>query len=624
MSKQYSFTDLWEKLVTEDESVLIEAKTCADRLGASILETISAFANEPSQGGGYILLGVTKVAGEYQMVGINDPDKIQCDLVNQCTESFNLPIRPQIEVFTAEGRTLLAVFVPESPPQEKPIYLKKMGLPKGAFRRIGSTDVKLSDRDLEMFYQRRSYRDYDDSPVPEADWADFEPEAIAEYRKRRAAVNPNASELGLTDQSLLCSLAATTSFEGKTCPTIAGLLLFGKSVTLKRLFPLHRVDYILVAGKEWVADPDRRYQSIEVLEPLLLAIPRLITLLLADIPKAFVMGENGIHRSELPIVPGDVIREAIVNALMHRNYRTYQPVQVIRFSNRVEIRNPGHSLKPLDSLGEPGSVARNSKIANVLHEVGIAETKGTGFTTMNSLMKSANLTLPIFDSSSERDEFVLKLLVHNLLSSEQVQWLYQFKDLGLNDDEVRALVVLREIGEISNLVYRLVNRVDPLVASQRLGHLRDLGLLQQQGKGAGTYYTLDLQYQQEYITASNLGGPPPGNASNLGGPPPDNASNLEGTFPDRQDFLTQMPQELKVAVEKLGARADPHRVMALIRDLCTWRELSSSEIAKILARSQKYVSERYLNPLIHSRGLEYTIPDNPSDSNQAYRCPPRA
>ena len=142
-------------------------------------------------------------------------------------------------------------------------------------------------------------------------------------------------------------------------------------------------------------DPDRRYQSIallapsviEVLEPLLLVIPRLISLLLADIPKAFVMGENGIHRSELPIVPRNVIREAVVNALMHRNYRTRQPVQIIRFSNRIEVRNPGHSLKPVDSMGEPGSISRNEKIANVLHEASIAETKGTGFTTMNNAMR---------------------------------------------------------------------------------------------------------------------------------------------------------------------------------------------------------------------------------------------
>ena len=101
----------------------------------------------------------------------------------------------------------------------------------------------------------------------------FDPAAIAEYRKRRADINPSAAELNFNDRDLLYALSATTKHQGERCPTIAGLLLFGKSIALKRLFPMHRIDYILVEGKEWVPDPDRRYQSIEVLEPLLLAIP---------------------------------------------------------------------------------------------------------------------------------------------------------------------------------------------------------------------------------------------------------------------------------------------------------------------------------------------------------------
>ncbi len=620
MIDRYGFEDLWEKLISQDESVEIEAKTCSNQIGESVLETISAFANEPSRGGGYILLGVKKIDNEYQLTGVADTDKIQCDLVSQCTDSFNLAIRPQIDIISQEGKNIVLAFIPESQPQEKPIYIKKRGLPKGAFRRIGSADVKFTDLDLEVFYQLRSYRNYDDSPVPEADLEDFDPAAISEYRKRRADINPSAAELNYNDLDLLYALSATTKHQGAICPTIAGLLLFGKSAVLKRLFPMHRIDYILVEGKEWVPDPDRRYQSIEVLEPLLLAIPRLITLLLADIPKAFVMGENGIHRSELPIVPRNAIREAVVNALMHRNYRTRQPVQIIRFSNRIEIRNPGHSLKAVESLGEPGSISRNEKIANVLHEASIAETKGTGFTTMNNAMREASLTFPIFESSLERDDFVLTLLVHHLYNPEQIQWLLQFRDFNLTQDEARALVLLREIGEISNFIYRLINQVDPLAASQRLGHLRDIGLLQQQGKGASTYYTLDPKYLGESITTSNLGGAPLDNKSNLGGTPLDNDSNLGGTLLTRDNYLAQMPLDMRTALENLGQRADPRRVMEVITDLCDWRELSSSELAKILIRNQTYIVDRYLNPLIHSGGLQYTIPDNPSDSNQAYRA----
>jgi ATP-dependent DNA helicase RecG len=140
-------------------------------------------------------------------------------------------------------------------------------------------------------------------------------------------------------------------------------MLFGKPAAIRRYFPMSRIDYIIVEGREWVPDPNHRYQTVEIIELLLLSILRLVSLVLNDIPKAFSIKDNDIHRQEVPLIPRTVIREAIVNALMHRNYRTRQPVQIIRFSNRLEIRNPGHSLKPFDSLGEPGSITRNEKIA---------------------------------------------------------------------------------------------------------------------------------------------------------------------------------------------------------------------------------------------------------------------
>ena len=157
-----------------------------------------------------------------------------------------------------------------------------------------------------------------------------------------------------------------------------------------------RVDYIRVPGREWVPNPEERYQAVELRGPLLTLIPRVIATVLDDIPSAFALTEDGIHRQDVPVVPRTVIREAIVNALMHRSYRQRQPVQIIRYANRIEIRNPGHSLVPDERLGEPGSLSRNEKIAAVLHEVGLAETKGTGVRSMREAMERANLTLPLF------------------------------------------------------------------------------------------------------------------------------------------------------------------------------------------------------------------------------------
>jgi ATP-dependent DNA helicase RecG len=630
--KGLSFVEIWEKLLGNDESVLIEAKRSTE-IGKSMMETVSAFANEPGRGGGYLILGVEKSDNDsledYKITGVPDCDQIQSNLATQCREMFNVCIRPIIEVNSENGKNVVVAFIPEAQPYEKPVYLKSKGLPKGAFRRIGSTDQHCTEEDITLFYQLRNHRTYDETAIPDSTLDDFDPQAIAEYRRARSNVNPNAVELTYSDSDLLHAIAATTKHQGQICATIAGLMLFGKPAAIRRYFPMSRIDYIIVEGREWVPDPNHRYQTVEIIEPLLLSIPRLVSLVLNDIPKAFSIKDNGIHRQEVPLIPRTVIREAIVNALMHRNYRTRQPVQIIRFSNRLEIRNPGHSLKPFDSLGEPGSITRNEKIAAVLHEVGIAETKGTGIRVMIDEMHKANLTIPLFESSTENDSFTVKLLVHHLLSSEDVQWLAQFRDCNLSDDEARALIVVREVGEINNFIYRFINCVDPLTASQRLRHLRDVGLLEQKGKGSATYYTLSPDILGDDLS-SGLGGQ---DNSYLASNPIDNdlssgltsqdSSYLVGNSTDNelsQSHLEQMPDDLRQSVERLGERAETDEVSNVIVQLCQWQELSSSELAVILGRNQVYLRSKYLNPLITSGELEYVRQGSPSDPNQAYRA----
>jgi len=495
-----TFDELWEILITEDEGVEIEAKKGSE-VSKSCWETISAFSNEPSLGGGYLILGIKSPneseTNNYEIEGIADPDKIQLDLATQCREVFNITIRPQIETATKDGKIVIVAFIPEVQPSEKPVYISSRGLPKGAFRRTASSDQKCTDRDMELFYKERNAQTYDTTTIPDATLDDIDPEAIASYRRERQAINPNASELNYDNQKLLFSLNAIAKHptqKGEYCLTFAGLILFGNAVALRRYFPMHRIDYILVEGKEWVSDPDKRYQSIEIREPLLLAIPKLITLVLNDLPKAFGLEENEIHRRETPLIPLKVIREAIVNAVMHRNYRERSPVQIIRFSDRLEIRNPGYSLKPTDEFDQPGSKTRNEQIAAVLHEINLAETKGSGGSVMLEKMLEANLTLPLFVSNRDRDSFHLTLFTHHLLDGNDIEWLKQFKNYGLSNDETKALVVLRKMGMINNLIYRVTNDVDTLTASKDLRRLRDAELIEQQGKGSATYYILNPQF----------------------------------------------------------------------------------------------------------------------------------
>lgn len=599
------------RLRSSDESVDIEAKK-ASEIGSSIMETVCAFANEPGRGGGYLILGVSLVEGAlfpvYEVSGVQDVDKVQSDVSTQCAGMFNAVIRPDISVERVEGQNLILVFVPESQPHEKPVYLKSKGLHKGSFRRIGPTDQHCTDEDIALLYALRDHKTYDETSVAGTSMQDVDVEAIEEYRRARAKLNPTAGELRFDNDELLYALAAKHSREKDSPLTIAGLVLFGSQSALRRHFPMTRVEYIRVNGREWVPDPSERYQAVEMLGPLPLLIPRVVAHVLDDIPSAFALEVDSVHRSDVPLVPRAVIREAVVNALMHRSYRIRGPVQIIRYSNRLELRNPGHSLIPDERLGDPGSVPRNEKIAEVLHEIGLAETKGTGIRTMREEMRRANLTAPLFESDRSKDGFVVTLLVHHLFDRLALDWLTNFKDCNLSDEDARALVVVREVGAISNATYRDMNRVDTLTASGRLRRLRELDLLERKGKGAATYYVpgsrvlASLKSSASQIAAASM---------------PD--KGLSGILAGLSVNLLPFEQELRELIETLGERSDTQALRAVIAKLCSRFAFRPQELSQLLGRNQSYLMEGYLRPMTKEGVLEQLYPNNRQHPSQAYR-----
>jgi len=614
--------ELLEQLNELDEHKNIEAKT-ASELGKSALETICAFANEPGLGGGWLLLGARMeedaLFRQYIAVGISDPDKLGRDLTTQCASVFNHPVRIHLEPGVVNGKQLLAVCVPEAEPGSKPIFLKSRGLPTGAFRRIGSSDVHCTDDDLAVFYQDRRGEAYDNTMIRDAALDALDEEAILEYRRLRAAANPSAEELRWNDPELLHALGCVTR-DGETLrPTVAGMLLFGKSQALRRWFPLMRVDYIRVPGREWVQDPERRFDTVELRAPLISLIRRAHAAILDDLPKAFSLPPGQLHRKDIPLIPDRVIREAVVNAVMHRSYRLQGAIQIIRYANRLEIRNPGHSLVSEDRLGEPGSETRNPSIAAVLHDTNLAETKGSGIRVMRELMDSIGLTPPTFESDRERNQFVVTLLFHHFLSPEDWVWLRQFQSLDLSDEEARALVFVREAGAITNAAYRSINRVDVLNASNHLRRLRKHGLLLQQGKGAETFYIptekLMTSWRDTGITTASQ----PVNLDPKSGNLPAKPVGSDPKPVRLEAKPVNLPEDLAIALAALGGKADSATMEDLVLRLCRWQPLSKEELSVHLSRHPNYVQNTLLTPLLRQGKLAMTIPDQPNHPQQKYR-----
>ena len=651
--------ELFAELNSFDENRRIEAKS-ASAVGKSMMETVCAFANEPGLCGGYLLLGAkrTGIAEDgrpiYEPENIENTDKIQSDFVAMCNSMFNVRIRPIINVEEYLGKTVIVVKIEELPESQKPAYFAKRGLPEGAFRRIGPSDEKCSEEDMYLFYQ--SADTYDSCIVDDADLDDIDENALNFYRKLRKEVNPDAEELTLNDVDLLRALGAIKkNKQGGYDLTYTGLLVFGKQMSLRRLVPSFRVDYIRISGNQWLADGDNRFeQTIDMRGPLILMVNKACSAVMDDLPKGFELKKDSMQASTPAILPNKVLREAIVNSYIHRSNRVNQPIQIIRYSNRIEIHNPGYSLKPQDDWGEPGSMLRNPRISEIFHDTNLAETKGTGIGAMRRLMKEAGLMPPTFESNHEANKFTARLLLHHFLSKENMEWLAQYAEFGLVNEQKLALVFVREVGAIDNATYRqLDSSITHARARLEIHKLCDLGFLEKKGQGRNTYYIRTskvvslgerLRPQDEKIPPQHgtLGEKIPPQHGTLGEkiplqhgtlgkkippqgekiPPQHGTFEIESQPKSRNELLRELPKGLQERVAKLGKWASREKVSQLLVDLCAFKPYSYEELALIIQRAAKPMKDKYIKPLRLANKLFYWIPEMINHPLQKYVADP--
>ena len=673
IKKMRTAKELFAELNSFDENRRIEAKS-ASAVGKSMMETVCAFANEPGLCGGYLLLGAkrTGMAEDgrpvYEPENIENTDKVQSDFVAMCNSMFNVRIRPIINVEEYLGKTVIVVKIEELPESQKPAYFAKRGLPEGAFRRIGPSDEKCSEEDMYLFYQ--SADTYDSCIVDDADLDDIDENALNFYRKLRKEVNPDAEELTLDDVDLLRALGAIKkNKQGGYDLTYTGLLVFGKQMSLRRLVPSFRVDYIRISGNQWLSDGNNRFeQTIDMRGPLILMVNKACSAVMDDLPKGFELKKDSMQASTPAILPNKVLREAIVNSYIHRSNRVNQPIQIIRYSNRIEIHNPGYSLKPQDDWGEPGSMLRNPRISEIFHDTNLAETKGTGIGAMRRLMKEAGLMPPTFESNHEANKFTARLLLHHFLSKENMEWLAQYAEFGLVNEQKLALVFVREVGAIDNATYR---QLDSSITHARvrleIHKLCDLGFIEKKGQGRNTYYIrtskvvslgerLPSQDERLLPQHSTLGErlPPQDERllpqhSTLGERLPPQGERLLpqhgtlgeryqgederyqgklGTFEEecmlkpREELVRELSKELQERVNNIGSRASRETVCQLLIDLCAFKPYNYEELASILQRSPKALKDKYLKPLRLANKLFYWIPEMINHPLQKYVADP--
>lgn len=321
-----------------------------------ILKTVIAFANTA---GGTLIIGIEDK--QKQVIGVDDPLKLEEKAANLISDSISPQLLPEIEVLSWRNTYLLAIQV--FPSGARPHYLKSQGLENGTYIRVGSTNRLVDQSMLEELKRIKIDDSFDRQAIPE-----LNSEAI-DFRVASELFSP---ERKLTHSDLL-TMDILTHHQKKKVPTIGGMILFGKERL--KYFP----DSWIQMGRFSGLTKTHILDSQELIEYPVLAIDQVMAFVKKHAMHSIKI-ESVQHKDtwDLPIA---AIREAIINAVVHADYSQQgAPIRVAIFDDRVEIENPGLLLFGLtiDEIKQGVSKLRNRVIGQVFYRLGLIERWGSG------------------------------------------------------------------------------------------------------------------------------------------------------------------------------------------------------------------------------------------------------
>ena len=224
-----------------------------------------------------------------------------------------------------------------------------------------------------------------------------------------------------------------------------------------------------------------------------------------------------------------------------------------------------------------------------------------------------------------------------------MEWLAQYAEFGLVNEQKLALVFVREVGAIDNATYRqLDSTITHARARLEIHKLCDLGFIEKKGQGRNTYYIRTskvvslgerLRPQNERLLPQHgtLGEKIPPQHGTLGEkiphqgekiPPQHGTFEIESQPKSRNELLRELPKGLQERVAKLGKWASREKVSQLLVDLCAFKPYSYEELALIIQRAAKPMKDKYIKPLRLANKLFYWIPEMINHPLQKYVADP--
>jgi ATP-dependent DNA helicase RecG len=479
------------------EQTSVEAKRARDGVPKRIWETLSAFANTP--GGGVLLLGVDEEAG-FAPTGVTNPAKIQADL-GAVAAQMEPPLRPLLQVFEIDGASIVAAEVPELPASAKPCYYQGAGLPNGAFIRVGDGDRKLTPYEVQALFEARGQPRHDLDPLEGTALDDLDSELVGGLLRRLRGRESGPYRSWADEQALRALKVLVPGADGKTVVSLLGWTCLAQ-------YPQERFPNLCVTFLRYPTpeagrpgpEGERFLDNVKVEGPVPVMVVETLRAIKRNMQRRGIV--QGLFREDLWEYPETVLREALVNALGHRDLSPQargSQVQVHMFPDRIEFQSPGGLFGPIqpDQLGEPGvQSSRNAFLMKVLEDLPppgesrpLCENRGTGLTAMIEQLRRTGMSPPRFDVSLTRFRVVLPN--HSLYDEETLRWLEDVaRGEPVSEAQRQALAFARHNGTLTNGDYCRVAGRDSRVATRELNELVDRGVLERTGAGRWSTYAL--------------------------------------------------------------------------------------------------------------------------------------
>ncbi len=399
---QEELVELAKKISKQkSEGQTLEVKSANRGCPKRLYDSLSSFSNQDQ--GGIIVFGIDE-SMQFEIVGVYDPQDLQKKVTEQC-----LQMEPQVCAFFTlaeiEGKIVCAAEIPALDITDRPCFYRGAGKTKGSFIRVGDADLPMTDFEIYSYEAFRKHLHDDERTVPRAVLNMMDQDKIKKYVLERSIERPGLSRLN--EEQTYEMLAITR----EKVPTLAAVMNFG--IYPQGYFPQYAITAIVVPGTELgdVAADSARFLDNKRIEG---TIPEMVQEALAFCKrnmkvKTIIDHETGkrIDKTEYPIA---AFREAILNALIHRDYSIHTegtPVQIDFYTDRVEIHSPGnlYGRMSVEQLGVAKPDLRNPALAVMTETLTSAEHRYTGIPTMRNVMEEHGLPAPVFEN--RRNEFVV-------------------------------------------------------------------------------------------------------------------------------------------------------------------------------------------------------------------------